>query len=142
MSRKETAPATTDGAGGTSTAAGTMVPWTAPGPIASGTDGDEARKGTAAANPTLVIPAGSRTPEQIEAELARTRADLEQTLDELSARLNPRSLARRAGLAARARVLDPETGRPRTPVMAAGAGTVVLLAGMVVAVRALRRRRS
>jgi hypothetical protein len=84
----------------------------------------------------------ARTPEQIEAELDRTRADLERTLDELSAQLSPRNLVRRAGKGARTRLIDPDSGKPRRAVLAAAGGAVAAAACAAVAVRALRRRRA
>lgn len=45
-----------------------------------------------------------RTPAQIEADIARTRAELRATLDELSDRLNPRNQARDTVAEARAAI--------------------------------------
>jgi hypothetical protein len=133
--------------------------WTVPGPV-----GDDAYKGTAAANPVLVLGAGpqapvrnplhgdarrqpggedardGRTPAQIEADLDATRARLSDTLDELQERLSPRTLARQAGRGVKAGFVDPGSGRvrPRRAVLAAGAaaGAVAVLA----VVRASRHR--
>ena len=137
--------------------------WTAPGPVGA-TDrdygykdkgdhkdrdkdkdkADDQYKGTAAAHPVLVVvpqhPA-PRTPEQIEAELDRTRADLERTLDELSVQLSPRNLVRRAGKGARARLVDPESGKPRRAALASAGGAVAVAGGAIVVVRALKRHR-
>jgi hypothetical protein len=133
--------------------------WTVPGPI----DQEEASKGTAAAHPVLVLtPEGNvagvrldgpgadaggagaardtRSPAEIEAEIDRTREHLAATLDELSERLSPRSLARTGGRTVKAQFVDAETGRPRTARVAALAGGVGAVVGGLLALRGLRKR--
>lgn len=138
--------------------------WTVPGRI----DQDEARKGTAASDPVLVLtPDGNvagvrldgpgagtvateadgavpirdtRSPAEIEAEIDRTREHLAATLDELSERLSPRSLARTGGRQIKAQFVDAETGRPRTARMAALAGGAGAVIGGLLALRSLRDR--
>ncbi|HEV2638409.1 MAG TPA: DUF3618 domain-containing protein [Actinocrinis sp.] len=133
--------------------------WTVPGPVA-----DDAYKGTAAANPVLVLGADApapvrapyhdgadqrpdgeadrdtRSPAQIEADLGATRARLAGTLDELQERLSPRTLARQAGRGIKGGFVEPGSGRVRRTraVLAAGAaaGAVAVLA----AVRTSRHR--
>lgn len=138
--------------------------FTAPGPI----DEVEARKGTAATDPVLVLtPDGNvagvridgpgagavtteadgvvpvrdtRSPAEIEADIDRTREHLAATLDELSERLSPRSLARTGGRQVKAQFVDPETGRPRTVRLAVLAGGVGAVVGGLLALRGLRGR--
>ena len=132
--------------------------WTRPGPI----DAEEARKGTAAANPVLVVtangdvpgvpaetvakadtaaapPRDTRSPAEIEADLDRTRERLSETLDELSERLSPRDLARRGGRRVKARFVDEQTGRPRLGPAATALGG---LGGALAAWAVLRRARN
>jgi hypothetical protein len=120
--------------------------WTVPGSI----DG-EAAKGTAASHPVLVLDTDgsaaaesvrdTRSPAQIEAELDRTRAHLEATIDELTERLNPRSLARRAAESTKARFVDPRTGLVRRERVAVFAGAAGALAAALFALALVRRRR-
>ena len=138
--------------------------FTMPGPI----DEAEARKGTAATDPVLVVtPDGNlagvridgpgagavateadgvvpvrdtRSPAEIEADIDRTREHLAATLDELSERLSPRSLARTGGRQVKAQFVDPETGRPRTVRLAVLAGGLGAAAGGLLALRSLRGR--
>jgi len=49
-----------------------------------------------------------RTPEQIEAELDRTRAELAMTIDEIADRVLPRNVVRRAAGKVRAQVVDDD----------------------------------
>jgi hypothetical protein len=137
--------------------------WTVPGPI----DEDEARKGTAAANPVLIAtpngviagsgavqpvkdhqaeeaeeaPRDTRTPAEIEAEIDQTRAHLSNTLDELTERLSPANLARLGGRSAKAQFVDTETGRLKRGRTAAVAGSVAAAAGGLAALKRLRRGR-
>jgi hypothetical protein len=76
-----------------------------------------------------------RTPEQIEAELERTRAELARTVDEIAERVALRNVARRAVGKVRAQFVDDE-GRVR--VGRAGALAASLVA--VVALAVWRRR--
>lgn len=129
--------------------------WTVPGAVS-----DDSYKGTAAANPVLVLgetateaghrgrPGGepgegerdTRSPAQIEADLDATRARLSVTLDELQERLNPRTLARQAGRGVKGGFVDPDSGRVRPNRAALVAGVVAGAVAMLVAVRALRHR--
>lgn len=63
----------------------------------------------------------SRTPDQIRADIAATRSELERTVDALSARLDVKSRVQ-------ARVTDP-ANRPQ--LIAAGVGVAALLALVV-----------
>lgn len=142
--------------------------FTEPGPI----EQIEARKGTAATDPVLVLtPDGNvagvridgpragdgagtvatdgdsvvpvrdaRSPAEIEADIDRTREHLAATLDELSERLSPRSLARTGGRQVKAQFVDVETGRPRTVRLAVLAGSVGAVVGGLLALRGLRSR--
>jgi hypothetical protein len=116
----------------------------------------EGRKGTAAADPVLVVtPEGeivgtrldgrrpaaepvevelkdTRSPAEIEADIDRTRERLSATLDELSDRLTPRELARRGGQRIKAQFVEPETGKVRRgPVAAAVGGLGLTISGLV-----------
>lgn len=135
--------------------------WTRPGAI----DAEEARKGTAAADPVLVVSANgdgavakaaadpaaeadaapvrdTRSPAEIEADLDRTREHLSETLDELSERLSPRDLARRGGRRVKARFVDEQTGRPRLGPAATALGAVGGALAALVVLRRVRNRRS
>ncbi|UGQ15536.1 DUF3618 domain-containing protein [Yinghuangia sp. ASG 101] len=79
----------------------------------------------------------SRTPEEIEAEIERARANLAVTLDELVDRVKPANVARRTSEKVRAQFVDSETGAPRVDRIAPVAGGVV---GVVVLVVLLKRR--
>lgn len=101
-----------------------------------------------------------RSPEEIEADLARTREDLAETVDALGAKLDVKSRARAQVAATKKRATDQaqaarvkatdtvgqaktaatnEDGKP-VPAVLAGAGVLVLL-GIVVPVLLGRRRR-
>ena len=126
--------------------------WTVPGAVT-----DDAYKGTAAANPVLVLrdenavrrpgagPNGegerdTRSPAQIEADLDATRIRLSGTLDELQERLSPRTLARQAGRGVKGGFVDPDSGRVRPNRAALVAGAAAGVVAMLAAVRALRHR--
>lgn len=131
--------------------------WTVPGAVA-----DDAYKGTAAANPVLVLGADpqppvraphpgepgpdgegardTRSPARIEADLDATRARLAETLDELQERLSPRTLARQTGRRVKGGFVDPGTGRVRRTRAALAAGVAAGAAGVLAAVRTSRHR--
>lgn len=84
---------------------------------------------------------GSRTPDQIEADLLVTRERLAATIDELVERVHPRALAGRGLAGAKAAVID-EDGHPRTDrivKIAAGVGGAVVV---LVLLRKFARGRS
>jgi hypothetical protein len=135
--------------------------WTEPGTIVDRPAIDhalEARKGTAAAHPVLslapapktaerpVVLSGeidghapdTRSPAEIEADIAATRDRLAGTLDELSERLSPRGVLRQANSSVRGAFLAEDGSvRKDRAVLAAGALAAVL--GGLVAARRLRR---
>ena len=126
----------------------------------------EGRKGTAAANPILVVTphgevAGSqieggtdasrdgevqmevkdtRSPAEIEADLDRTREHLSVTLDELSERLSPRDLLRRGGLRMKYQFVSERTGELRKERFAVLVGAVGVMVGGMFALRMMRGR--
>jgi ElaB/YqjD/DUF883 family membrane-anchored ribosome-binding protein len=95
-----------------------------------GSDPPAAADGSASARPSR-----ARTPDEIERDLAAIRERLASTVDELTDRVSPRSIARRTIERVRARVLDDQ-GRPRPEAIGAAAGVVV-----VVGLLAWRSRR-
>jgi hypothetical protein len=129
------------------------VEWSAAGPV----DPEEARKGTAAAKPVLVMtPEGAiagvrldgagvhvkdvRSPAEIEADIDRTREHLAATLDELSDRLTPRNMARSGGRIVKAQFVDADTGKVRVGRVAVVAGSVATALAGMLALRGLRSR--
>jgi HAMP domain-containing protein len=76
-----------------------------------------------------------KTPQELAAEIAQTREQLAGTVDELSAKLDVKSQARRR-VAALKDSATTDTGAPRTEVLAAAAS----LAAMVVVLVLWRRR--
>jgi hypothetical protein len=76
-------------------------------------------------------------PDQIKAEIDATRAQLGRTVDELSARLDVPARARES--AARAKDTAVETYRESPPTVI---GAAVALAGLVVGMVILRRKRA
>ena len=81
-----------------------------------------------------------RTAEQIEADIAATRARLASTVDELVDRASPKNVALRQVEQAKAQVFD-EQGRLRTQKIATVAGAVAGVIGMLVMIRQLVGRR-
>jgi hypothetical protein len=67
---------------------------------------------------------GDPSVEQIEADIARTREELAQTVDQLAAKLDVKSRVRD-------RVTSPD-GKPTPAVTSVGAGVIAGLAAMVV----------
>ena len=82
----------------------------------------------------------ARTAEQIEADIAATRARLASTVDELVDRANPKNVALREVERAKAQVFD-ETGQLRTQKIAAVAGAAVGVIGVLLLIRRLVGRR-
>jgi hypothetical protein len=82
----------------------------------------------------------ARTAEQIEADIAATRLRLASTVDELVDRANPKNVALRQVEQAKSQVFD-EHGRLRTQKLAAVAGSVVGVVGMLLMIRRLVGRR-
>ncbi len=135
--------------------------WTEPGTIVDRPaidDALEASKGTAAAHPVLslapapkaaprpVVLSGeidghapdTRSPAEIEADIAATRNRLAGTLDELSERLSPRGVLRQANSSARGAFLTQD-GSVRKNRAALAAGALAAVLGGLVAARRLRR---
>jgi ElaB/YqjD/DUF883 family membrane-anchored ribosome-binding protein len=81
--------------------------------------------------------AGQADPAQIQAEIEVTRAQLAETVDQLSARLDVPARARER--AARAKDTAVETYRESPPVVI---GAAVALVGLVVGLMVLRRKRA
>jgi hypothetical protein len=82
----------------------------------------------------------ARTAEQIEADIAATRARLASTVDELVDRANPKNVALRQVEQAKAQVFD-ERGQLRTEKIVAVAGAVVGVVGVLLVIRRLVGRR-
>jgi ElaB/YqjD/DUF883 family membrane-anchored ribosome-binding protein len=82
-------------------------------------------------------PAGAADPEQIKAEIEATRAQLAETVDELSARLDVPARARER--AARAKDTAVETYRESPPAVI---GAALAIAGVVLGLVVLRRKRA
>jgi anti-sigma factor RsiW len=82
----------------------------------------------------------ARTAEQIEADIAATRARLASTVDELVDRANPKNVALREVERAKAQVFD-ESGQLRTQKIAAVAGAAVGVIGVLLLIRRLVGRR-
>lgn len=82
----------------------------------------------------------ARNTEQIEADIAATRARLASTVDELVDRAHPKNVAKRQVEQARAQVFD-ESGRLRTQKLVAVGGAVVGVVGMLLMIRRLVGRR-
>jgi hypothetical protein len=85
-------------------------------------------------------PAAARTPDQIEADIAATRARLADTVDELVDRANPRNVAKRQVEQAKSQVYDDE-GNLRTQKIASVAGAVAGVLVLLLLVRRLVNRR-
>ncbi|MFI5728985.1 DUF3618 domain-containing protein [Kribbella sp. NPDC051587] len=82
----------------------------------------------------------ARTAEQIEADIAATRARLASTVDELVDRAHPKNVARRQVEQARSQVFD-ETGQLRTQKLVAVAGAVAGVVAVLLVIRRLVGRR-
>jgi anti-sigma factor RsiW len=88
----------------------------------------------------LVSDTQARTTEQIEAEIAATRARLASTVDELVDRAHPKNVAKRQVEQARAQVFD-ERGQLRTQKLVAVGAAAVGVIGMLIMIRRLVGRR-
>jgi hypothetical protein len=88
----------------------------------------------------LVSDTKARTAEQIEADIAATRARLASTVDELVDRANPKNVALRQVEQAKSQVFD-EQGQLRTQKIVAVAGAVVGVVGVLLVIRRLVGRR-
>jgi anti-sigma factor RsiW len=82
----------------------------------------------------------ARTPEQIEADIAATRARLASTVDDLVERARPRNVARRQVEQAKAQVFD-ENGRLRTEKVVAVGGAAAAVIAVLLVIRLLVGRR-
>jgi anti-sigma factor RsiW len=82
----------------------------------------------------------ARTSEQIEADIAATRARLASTVDELVDRAHPKNIAKRQVEQARAQVFD-EGGRLRTEKLVAVGGAAAAVIGVLLVIRLLVGRR-
>ena len=78
----------------------------------------------------------ARTAAEIEADIERTRQRLQGTVDAIAERVSPANAARRKVAAAKAKVIDPETGLRTARVVALSAGLLAVV-GLIV----WRRRR-
>jgi hypothetical protein len=76
-------------------------------------------------------PQPARSPDEIEAEIERTRARLARTVDEITERVKPANVAHRALESAKAQVVD-ERGRVRTARVAVIGALLAAVAGMLV----------
>jgi hypothetical protein len=88
----------------------------------------------------LVSDTQARTTEQIEADIAATRARLASTVDELVDRAHPKNVVKRQVEQAKAQVFD-ERGELRTQKLIAVGGAVVGVVGMLLMIRRLVGRR-
>jgi len=104
---------------------------------ASAVSGASAWSGASAVDGSGGAP-DARSPAEIEAEIERTRQRLADTLDELSERLSPRAVLRRADSSLRDAFVA-EDGSVRRDRAALAIGAVVSAVGGVVALRKLRR---
>ncbi|TWD82411.1 uncharacterized protein DUF3618 [Kribbella amoyensis] len=82
----------------------------------------------------------ARTAEQIEADIAATRARLASTVDELVDRAHPKNVAKRQVEQAKSQVFD-ETGQLRTQKLAAIGGAVVGVVTVLLLIRRLVGRK-
>lgn len=81
-----------------------------------------------------------RSTEQIEADIAATRARLAATVDELVDKAHPKNVAKRQVESARAQVFDAD-GRLRTQKLIAVGGAAVGVIGLLLLFRKLVGRR-
>jgi predicted component of type VI protein secretion system len=79
-----------------------------------------------------------RSPAEIEADIEEARVRLATTLDELTERLSPRAVLRRANTSAKSVIVTPQGG-VRKDRAAIAAGVVLVTVGGFLAVHRLRR---
>lgn len=89
----------------------------------------------------VAAPAGPRSPQQIEAEIERARANLAVTLDELVDRVKPANVAKRTADQIRAQFIDPDTGAPRMDRIVPVAGGVAGILALVIVVKRRGKRK-
>ena len=98
----------------------------------------------ATTTPATTTPATSSpaalSPDEIEAEIATTRAHLASTIDELTVRAQPSEIARRQKKAAKARLVDA-THTPEGDLRVERLGAVAAAAAAVLVVLAILHRR-
>jgi Protein of unknown function (DUF3618) len=94
----------------------------------------------AAAQPSTPSAQANLTPEAIEAEIARTRAHLAGTIDELAIRTRPREIVRRQKESAKAKVVNA-THTPAGDLRAERIGAILAAGSAVVVVLAILHRR-
>jgi hypothetical protein len=92
------------------------------------------------ADPSTAATKADLTPDQIEAEIAQTRAHLASTIDELTIRTQPREIARRQKEAAKARLVDA-THTPEGDLRVERLGAFAAAGAVVVVVLAILHRR-
>jgi hypothetical protein len=80
------------------------------------------------AKPAGPTPAADRTPTQIRADIVATRAEMQQTVDALSAKLDVKSRAAAGASSAKAYVVSPDN---RPQVIATGVAALALIALLV-----------
>ncbi len=85
-------------------------------------------------------PTEALTPEEIEAEIAATRARLASTVDELVDKAHPRNIAKRQVERARSQIFD-ENGNLRTQKIGSVAGAIAGVLVLLLLVRRLVNRR-
>jgi hypothetical protein len=90
---------------------------------------------TTPANPPVTL-----SPDQIEAEIAKTRDHLASTIDELAVRAQPREIARRQAESAKARIVDA-THTPEGDLRVERVGAFAAAAAAVFVVLAVLHRR-
>lgn len=86
------------------------------------------------------MPAGDRSPQDLEHEIEQTRDRLADTLDELLFRIKPKTIVQRQVAETKAHFVDSE-GRVRTEKVAAVAGAAVGVVAFFVVVRRLSGRK-
>lgn len=75
----------------------------------------------------------------LEREIEQTRQHLAATIDQLTYRAHPKTIARREAAQVKAHFVDPVTGEPRTDNILKVAGGVVGVVALVVVLRKVTR---